>query len=113
VAAAIEGTLDRIFREPLGLGREGPLGVKTAFREQDKWYFVDEQSFRYRGAMVSAFIEATRFYEVKIRLDLENIGERRNGDMREFYRPEAPIAELPSQSPGRREWLRLTVSKQF
>lgn len=90
-------------------------GVRAVFREQDKWYFVDERSFRYRGTTYSAFVETTWFFGLKTRLDVENIGERRNGDTREFFQPDrrAPLQSYQVSRRADGTWVKVTLSRQF
>ncbi len=90
-------------------------GAKAQFREQERQWFVDERNFRYKGAAYSAFIETTRFAGLKARLEVDNIGERRSGETRSFYRPSraAPLQSIQVSRRPDGQWFRLALSRQF
>jgi len=90
-------------------------GLRAVFREQDKWYFVNEYSRRHRGAAYSAYIETTRYLGLKMRFDIENIGDRRNGDTRDIFQPDRRAILQRTQISNRAEGtiVKLTFSDQF
>lgn len=90
-------------------------GAKTTFREQDFGWLVNEHTVRYRGTTYSAFVETTRFWGLKARQHLENIGARRNGEARQLHSPDRtrPLQILQIARRADRQWVKITFSRQF
>ncbi|MFT4769651.1 MAG: hypothetical protein ACI8RN_002802 [Glaciecola sp.] len=102
------------FRQDL-LDKRMSWGVSYRPPLQGPFFFVDEISTNRDGRYWGLFAETTRFFGLKMRLNLDGIGKQNFSRRREFFQPDRSGvfrgSELISRDQGM--FVRLTFSGQF
>lgn len=78
-------------------------------------FFANEEIIDRRGRRITAFVETTRFFGVKMQLEVRNIGQVRFPRDRQLFAPDRSDAFIGSEVLDRErgEFLKFTISDQF
>lgn len=89
-------------------GRYEPASRTTTF-------FANEEIIDRRGRRLTAFVETTRFFGVKMQLEVRNIGQTRFPRDRQLFAPDRSGVFIGSEELDRErgEFVKFTISDQF
>lgn len=107
-----EITID--FRQDLTEARFA-WGARYEPASRTTTFFANEAIIDRRGRRLTAFVETTRFFGVKMQLEVRNIGQVRFPRARQFFAPDRSGAFVGSEVLDRErgEFVRFTISDQF
>jgi outer membrane receptor protein involved in Fe transport len=90
-----------------GARYEPPLRTAT--------FFANEEIIDRRGRRITAFVETTRFFGMKMQLEFRNIGQTRFPRDRQLFAPDRSAALIGSEVLDRErgEFVKFTISDQF